>query len=409
MKPRILIVSPVTPYPVHHGAGSAIYGYLLALHAHFDIYFAGFCPPQFHVQAQRELDRLCRQAFLFQAPPARRLDGFSSDPFLFSNLRSSELRAAVDRILDRHQPDLVQVEYLGMAGYAERAAVRRIVRAHVQEWWHYYLNWRQVPGWRAKLENLFWSLDSIRDNRRTLEQFDWVLVTSEEERRRAHQLVPRARAEALPFILMDCNYFRPAPQPPARPQILFVGFLPHTPNTDALRDFLRDQWPLIRRAEPRAQLVVVGEGASNSLRGLMYEAGVDYLGYVEDLRPVYAQSRVYIAPVTSGGGIRTKIVEAMAAGVPVVTNSFAPRGLELTTDAQVLIRDDPQASASAILQLLHDDEYWLQVRTAAREHVESHFSLQSVGPRIARRYLEFFNEEACGEHAATPYARGQVH
>ena len=394
MKPRILIISPVTPYPVHHGAGSAIYGYIRALRDTFDISFVGFCPAAFQAQAQEGLNRLCRRAFLFTAPPGRKLDAFSPTPFLFSNLQSEEMRRTVDRLLEEERPDLVQVEYLGMAGYAERARVRRIVRAHVLEWWHYYLNWRRVRGFRARVENLFWSLDSVRHNRETLESFDWVLVTSPEERRRALELVPHARAEALPFILMDCEHFAPAALPPQDPQILFVGFLPHTPNTDALCYFLREEWPLIRRQEPRARLVVVGEGASNALRGLMHEAGVDYRGYVEDLREIYRQSRVYIAPINSGGGIRTKIVEAMAAGVPVVCNSFAPLGLGLVPDQHVVVRDRAEDSAAAILRLLRDDAHWLRVRDAARGFVESSFSLQRVGPRIAQRYLEFLGEAA---------------
>ena len=394
MKPRLLIISPVTPYPVHHGAGSAIYGYIRALRDTFDILFAGFCPDAFRSQAQAGLEQLCYKTLLFQMPPARRLDAFSPTPFLFSNLQSEEMRRAVDRLIEDERPDLVQVEYLGMASYADGARVRRIVRAHVLEWWHYYLNARRVRGVRPRLENLFWSLDAIRHNRTVLASFDWVLVTSEPERERALELAPQARAEALPFLLMDCEYFVPTPAPPRDPQILFVGFLPHTPNSDALRDFLRSQWPRVRSKEPRARMVVVGEGASNALRGMMHDQGVDYRGYVADLREVYRQSRVYIAPVTSGGGIRTKIVEAMAAGVPVVCNSFAPAGLALEPDRHVIVRDEPEAMAAAILRLLREDAYWLQVRDSARERAENCFSLNQVGPRIAQRYLEFLGEAA---------------
>jgi glycosyltransferase involved in cell wall biosynthesis len=126
----------------------------------------------------------------------------------------------------------------------------------------------------------------------------------------------------------------------------------------------------------------------------MHEAGVDYRGYVEDLRDIYRQSRVYVAPINSGGGIRTKIVEAMAAGVPVVCNSFAPLGLGLLPDHHVVVRDRAEDSAAAILRLLRDDAHWLRVRDAARAFVESSFSLQRVGPRIAQRYLEFLREAA---------------
>jgi glycosyltransferase involved in cell wall biosynthesis len=394
MKPRLLIISPVTPYPVHHGAGSAIYGYIRALRDAFDITFVGFCPERFHAQAQEGLNTLCRKAVLFPAPSARKLDAFSRTPFLFSNLKSDAMHRAVDRILKEESPDAVQVEYLGMADYAEQARCPRIIRAHVQEWWHYFLNWRQTHGVRTRLEHLFWSLDSIRHNRRTLQGFDWVLVTSEEERLRALELVPNVRAEALPFILMDCAQFEPAPFAPHDPQMLFVGFLPHTPNSEALDYFIRRELPLIRAQEPRARLTVVGEGASNAIKGLMHDNGVDYRGYVEAIGEVYSQSRVYVAPVTSGGGIRTKIIEAMAAGVPVVSNSFAPTGLGLLSDHHIIMRDRPQESAAAIVRLFRDDEHWYRIRKSARLLVENAYSLERVGPRVRARYLQFLDQAA---------------
>jgi glycosyltransferase involved in cell wall biosynthesis len=244
------------------------------------------------------------------------------------------------------------------------------------------------------MEHLFWSLDSIRHNRRTLENFDWVLVTSEEERRRALELVPRVRAEALPFVLMDCEQFKLPPRPPKEPRMLFVGFLPHTPNSEALDYFIRRELPLIRREEPRAALTVVGEGASNAMLGLMHDNGVDYRGYVEDIGEIYRQARVYVAPVTSGGGIRTKIIEAMSAGVPVVSNSFAPLGLGLLSGQHLVIRDTPEESAAAILRLFRDDEYWLYLSESARLLVENSFSLRKVGPRIQARYRQFLDEAA---------------
>jgi len=394
MKPRMLMISPVTPYPVHHGAGSAIYGYIRALREAFDITFVGFCPERFLSQAQEGLSMLCRKAILFPAPRSRKLDGFSGAPFLFSNLRSEDMQRAVDRLLQEDPPDVVEVEYLGMADYAQAARCPRIIRAHVQEWWHYYLNWQRTHGLRTRLEHLFWSLDSIRHNRRTLESFDWVLVTSEEERLHALELAPKVRAEALPFILMDCDQFEPAPSAPRDPQMLFVGFLPHTPNDEALTYFIREVLHLVRRQEPNAQLVVVGEGASNALKGLMHDHGVDYRGYVEAIWEVYWGARVYIAPVNSGGGIRTKIIEAMAAGVPVVSSSFAPLGLGLHPEHHLLIRDQPQDAAAAVLRLFHDDEYWYGLRQSARMLVENSYSIQRVGPRIRARYLQFLNEAA---------------
>ena len=393
-KPRICIISPVTPYPVYHGAGSTIYGYIRALRQDFDVLFVGFCPERYRAQAQEGLDQLCHKAWLFEPPLGRRLDAFSPTPFLFSNLESAAMRRAVDRILDEERPELVQVEYLGMAQYAERARCPRIVRAHVLEWWHYYLNWQRTKGFRTRLENLFWSLDSIRHNRRTLESFDWVLVTSEPERERALELAPQAQVEALAFLLLDCEYFRPALAPPAEPQMVFVGFLPHTPNEEALVYFIGKVLPQVRREEPRARLVVAGEGASNALRGLMHDHGVEYLDYVEDLRETYHRSRVYVTPINSGGGIRTKIVEAMAAGVPVVSSSFAAVGLGLLPGHHLLVEDDAARAAAAVVELLRDDDRWRRIQFAGRELAENCFSLERVGPRIRARYRQFLEAAA---------------
>ena len=393
-KPRILIISPVTPYPVYHGAGSTIYGYIRALRRDFDVLFAGFCPERYRAPAQAGLDQLCHKAWLFEPPQGRRLDAFSPTPFLFSNLESHVMRRAVDRVLDEERPDLVQVEYLGIARYAERARCPRIVRAHVLEWWHYYLNWQRTQGFRTRLENLFWCLDSIRHNRRTLASFDWVLVTSAPERDRALELVPQARVEALPFLLLDCDYFQPALDPPADPRMVFVGFLPHTPNEEALAYFIREVLPLVRCREPRAGLAVAGEGASNSLRGLMHDNGVEYLDYVEDLRETYQRSRVCVTPINSGGGIRTKIVEAMAAGVPVVSSSFAPVGLGVQPGHHLMVEDDPARTAEAVEELLRDDDRWRRMQLAARGLVEDCFSLERVGPRIRARYRQFLEEAA---------------
>src|SRR5258706_13563947 len=119
MKPRMLIISPVTPYPIHHGAGSAIYGYIRVLREVFDIIFVGFCPERFLKQAQEGLSALCYKAVVLPPPPARKLDAFSRTPFLFSNLESDVMHWVVDRILKEESPDVVQVEYLGMGDYAQ--------------------------------------------------------------------------------------------------------------------------------------------------------------------------------------------------------------------------------------------------------------------------------------------------
>ncbi|MCX6614920.1 MAG: glycosyltransferase [Acidobacteria bacterium] len=373
MKPRLMIVSPVTPYPVFHGAGSAIFGYLRALRPDFDLLFAGFCPKRLLRQAQDGLRLICADVALMEEPERRHLDAFSSTPFYFSNLRDETMRETVRAMYRSGRPDMVQVEYLSMAEYADGMRTTRLIRAHVQEWWHFYLGWKQSLSWGARVTKLLGSCDTILHNRRTLRSFDRVLVTSEEERTRALELVAGARVEALPFLLLDCEQFTADSD---------IGWL------------LEHVWPLVLREEPEARLTVVGAGASNALLGRMHDSGVEYRGFVEDLRALYAQSRVYVAPIFTGGGIRTKILEAMAAGVPVVCSRFAPLGIGTREGEHLLASDSPAEFAAHLLRLFRDDGLCRRLRRAARSLIERRYSLQSQGPDVAERYRHFLLEGA---------------
>jgi len=394
MKPRLMIISPVTPYPVSHGAGNAIFGYVRALRSEFDIFFTGFCPARDLDEAHAGLRLLCSEVALMAPPEQRHLDAFSPTPFYFSNLVDGRLSETVRRMYEAARPDLLQVEYFSMAGYADGLQARRLIRAHVQDWWHFYLGSKQSLKWRARFTQFLGCLDTIAHNRRVLKSFDHVLVTHEEERTHALELAPRARIEVLPFLLMDSEQFAPPEEIPAAPRILFVGFLPHTPNEEGLGWFLKKVWPRITAEEPRAHLTVVGAGASNAMLGLMHDSGAEYRGYVEDVGALYAQSRVYIAPIFTGGGIRTKILEAMTAGVPIVSSRFGPLGIGTQPGEHLLTADTPEDFAGSVLRLCRDDGLSRLLRTRARAFIESHYGFRSQGPLLVDAYRQFLREAA---------------
>src|SRR5581483_6831868 len=126
--------------------------------------------------------------------------------------------------------------------------------------------------------------------------------------------------------------------PPAHGGLLFVGSLNSRFNREGLEWFLDLVWPLIRRHLPTATLTVAGSGAALGL-----PAGVEQVGYVEDLSVLYASALLCIAPLRSGAGTRLKVLEAMGQGRATVSTSLGSEGIGAGEEDGVFNRDDPQS------------------------------------------------------------------
>ena len=145
--------------------------------------------------------------------------------------------------------------------------------------------------------------------------------------------------------------------------LLFVGSLGYAPNCDALRWFVAEIWPRLRRKNLR--LRVVGPNAPASLRRLGRRRGAEMLGWVADLRSVYETASLVIAPLRIGAGTRIKLIEAAMARTPIVSTSLGARGLELRDGRDLWLADRPAAFAAAIDAALdHPDERDRRARNA---------------------------------------------
>jgi glycosyltransferase involved in cell wall biosynthesis len=152
-----------------------------------------------------------------------------------------------------------------------------------------------------------------------------------------------------------------------RARALFVGGFRHGPNIDGMRWFLRSIWPVFHTAVPDGGLSVAGQDPERL--GAASEAGVAILGHVPDLRPLYAAARVSVAPLRHGAGVKGKIVESLAHGVPVVTTSIGAEGMGLTEGTDVLVADDAEDFASLMVALWRDEALWTRLSETGRAFV----------------------------------------
>src|SRR5690606_19115412 len=148
--------------------------------------------------------------------------------------------------------------------------------------------------------------------------------------------LPRARVEVLPNL----HEVEQSPAPfQARSGLLFVGGARHPPNVDAARWLLTAIWPLVRERLPDCTLHIVGDGMPSALAAAGQPEGVLLHGHIPELAPLLAGTRVGLAPLRFGAGVKGKINLCMAAGMPVVATACAAEGMHLAHGRDILVAD----------------------------------------------------------------------
>ncbi|MFY9808925.1 MAG: glycosyltransferase [Pseudonocardiaceae bacterium] len=208
---------------------------------------------------------------------------------------------------------------------------------------------------------------------------DLTLVVSEHEQTLLRSLVPEADVRVL------SNIHHPAcevPGPQGRTGLLFVGSFDHLPNRDAAAWMAREVLPLVHRRHPDAVLHVVGSNPSPDVLELADDT-VEVHGWVADLVPLHRRCRLSVAPLRFGAGVKGKVGESMAAGLPTVCTPVAAEGMNLVDGQHVLVAADAAGFADHVVALLDDDALWCTLSEAGASAITDRF-----GPDVARATLQ---------------------
>ena len=167
--------------------------------------------------------------------------------------------------------------------------------------------------------------------------------------------------------------------------LLFLGSFRHLPNQEALNWFLRGVFPKLRSAEPRIRLVVVGSDPPPP-HSVPDDEAIELVGFVEDVREPLARYAVFLCPILSGSGVRVKLLEAFAAGIPVVSTRLGAEGLAATDGEICALADEPDAFAQAILELLANPEKAGEMARRARAEVVANRDMRKMTERLVESY-----------------------
>lgn len=208
---------------------------------------------------------------------------------------------------------------------------------------------------------------------------DVTWVVSDVEAEIVAREVPRAR------VMVQSNVHEPVRGTPgfaARAGLLFVGGFRHPPNVDAATWLARELVPRWRARLPGVTTYIAGSNPTRAIRELAGE-GIEVLGFVAELEPWLARCRVSVSPLRYGAGVKGKVNQAMAHGLPVVATRISVEGMHVVEGEEVLVADDADAFADAVVRLYRDEGLWNRLSASAAANVERHFS-----PAVARRALE---------------------
>ena len=223
--------------------------------------------------------------------------------------------------------------------------------------------------------------------KRAVSRYRTVFTLSDEDREWANRLYPEARIRVLRYPGGLDHAGLPRQEVPGR--VLFVGALQRPLNIQYLRFLAEKVWPRVRREIPDAELLVVGGGLPGKEQGLLSGIpGIRLTGFVENLELEYKCASVFAAPILSGGGVIVKILDAMAAGVPVVTTSYGNEVIRAEPGKDILVADSPEDFARALAMLLKDPEMRNIVAERGHRHLAVHFSEDGLIRTLDGAYQE---------------------
>lgn len=387
---NILVISPFFPYPLTQGGKITIFNTLKYLSREHTVSFA--CLTDLPVSDYGPLREYCAEIVVVErkAQTIRDLCTFLAGEYPFNavKLHSEVFAKELKELLARRSFDIVQIEFSLMWRYAEVfKGIPCALDAHNIE--HRIIGQNRITC-RNPIKKLLYAIEE--EKLKALEERAWrecelcFTVSSNESEVVAATL--GSDDKLITMVGVDLARFEFQPKHSAGMRLLFVGGLNYHPNLDSADYLLREIFPLIRARMPEVRLDIVGHELWR-VEGLLSDnAGVELYENVPEILSWFRGADLLVVPLRFGAGIRIKILEAMAAGLPIVTTPKGCEGLQVEHGRELLIADDAEAFASEVIRLLGDHELRRALAENARKFVAEYYSWDRLVGKMSKGFQQ---------------------
>jgi O-antigen biosynthesis protein len=390
-RPRVLFVSPYPICPPTHGGSLFMYYTLRELSRSCEVHAIVMLDYASQRAANEELFRYCRTVEFYVRTADRDPHLGSITPHAVHEFQKPGVEWLIQRQTLLHRIDVIQLEYTALVQYARR--FQRLVCALFEHDVYFQSIARALPFMRGPIERFkarFEYLRAIRFELRRLPSCDQIQVCTEENKRYLESflpsLAPRIDAGMRAGIDARAYSFPGGPREPWT--MLFLGSFRHAPNHVALEWFARFVLPLIVEKLPQARLLVAGSDPPPRHAFADPAGAVKWLGFVENIQPLFSSCSVFVCPIRSGSGVRVKLLEAFAAGIPVVSTTIGAEGLARVDGEFCALADDAPGFAAKVIGLLENCRLAGEMAARAREEVVRNWDMEVVTGRLTGKYRE---------------------
>ncbi len=385
---NVLFVSPYPICPPTHGGGVFMYQTAKELVRLCDLHLIVLLDRKSEKAPHAGLVSECASAeFIVRMTGAHHSFG-SLLPHSVREFANADLEWLIHRQILLKGIDVVQLEYMPLGQYA--GAFRKIPSILFEHDVYFQSVGRQLAKMSAvkRLSAGFEYLRALRYELRLLPKVDRIQVCSEDNARVILEFLPELKDRMDDGFRagIDTASYRWDAQDRTPETMLFLGSFRHVPNQEALQWFVHQVLPLVVAEVPGAKLVVVGSDPPPKHSLPKYGDSIELRGFVDDVWDPLAECAVFVCPILSGSGMRVKLLEAMAAGIPVVSTYVGAEGLAGVDGEFAALSDDPAGFAKRVVELFRDQQKARNLAARAREMVVRTRDMRVITSRLVQSY-----------------------